>query len=421
LFFALIDFILWVGPGILSGNGTDQINQVIKCFAPGVLKCFAGSISSQELFGLANPAAAIGWSWLLLWLFLSGNLQQRTLGVGLLMPLLQAVLYSALMLVYFANSKGGFGSLADVMTMFTDPGVALAGWAHYLSFDLFVGWYISKHSAAHGINPLLIIPCLVLTFLLGLLPVLILASVIDSRLVLDINIWVKPVKFAIALAIFTMTLSFYANYLPRQWRTSRWFHVYVSVVVFTVVSEMIWLVYAAAIGEPSHFNQTHPILMPIYFLMGFFAIVLTSLSLVIGIGVLRNSERTLHPLLRYSVGYGLIVTFILTMITAGYMSSAPAQSHAVMSAGQAIVDERYAVPLIGWLRGAGDLRVAHFFATHALHAVPLFCWLLVCLLPKRITSKSNTARTTALMVSGGYCVLVLATFVQALFGQAFVN
>jgi len=258
-------------------------------------------------------------------------------------------------------------------------------------------------------------------FLIGLLPVLILAAALDSRLVLDINIWLKPIKFAIALAIYTVTLAFYANFLPQQWRTSRWFAIYVAVVIFTIVSEMIWLVSAAAIGEPSHFNQSHPILMPVYFLMGVFATVLTSLSLVIGIGVLCNTERVLHPLLRYAVGYGLIITFILTVITAGYMSSVPAQSHAVVPAGQSIVDERYAVPLIGWLRGAGDLRVAHFFATHALHGVSLLCWLLVRLLPKRMTSNGNTARTTALVVSGGYCVFVAATFVQALMGQAFVN
>jgi len=137
--------------------------------------------------------------------------------------------------------------------------------------------------------------------------------------------------------------------------------------------------------------------------------------------VLRNSASALHPLLRYSVGYGLVITFILTMITAGYMSSAPAQSHAVVPVGLSVADERYAVPLIGWLRGAGDLRVAHFFATHALHGVPLVCWLLVYLLPKRITSNISTARTTALVVTGGYFVFVAATFVQALLGQAFVN
>jgi len=124
-------------------------------------------LSPHELFQLANPAALIGWIWLLLWLFLPQKLQQKTLRVGLLIPVLLAVLYSAAILLYFSSNTGGFGSLEDVMAMFTNPGVALAGWTHYLSFDLFVGWYLTRHSAAHGINPLLIIPCLVLTFLLG--------------------------------------------------------------------------------------------------------------------------------------------------------------------------------------------------------------------------------------------------------------
>ena len=176
-----------------------------------------------------------------------------------------------------------------------------------------------------------------------------------------------------------------------------------------------------AIGEPSHFNQSHSILAPVYFLMGVFAAIGTSLSLVTGIGVLRNTRTSLSLPLKYCVGYGLIITFILTMITAGYMSGAPAQAHAVLPAGATTASGTLSVPLLGWLREVGDLRVAHFFATHALHGVPLTGWLLVRFLPQDQLSGNSAARTTALALSGGYCVLVVALFIQALNGMAFIR
>lgn len=61
----------------------------------------------------------------------------------------------------------GFGSLAAVMTLFTNPHAALAGWIHYLCFDLFVGaWEVrdaQRRSIPHG----WLLPCLLATLMLG--------------------------------------------------------------------------------------------------------------------------------------------------------------------------------------------------------------------------------------------------------------
>lgn len=124
-------------------------------------------ITPHDLFQIANPAALLGWIWLLLWLFLPAGLQQKTRFIGLVLPLLLAVLYAGSMLVYFAGSTGGFDTLENVMSLFTKPGLVLAGWVHYLTFDLFVGWCISRDSANQSINRLLVVPCLLLTFILG--------------------------------------------------------------------------------------------------------------------------------------------------------------------------------------------------------------------------------------------------------------
>ncbi len=62
---------------------------------------------------------------------------------------------------------GGFGSLQEVMVAFTHPWLVTAGWIHYLAFDLFFGAWEVRDAQRRNINHLLVVPCLVLTFLAG--------------------------------------------------------------------------------------------------------------------------------------------------------------------------------------------------------------------------------------------------------------
>lgn len=116
------------------------------------------------LFQYTGPLAIIGWLFLML-----SPLAPRIadLIAAIAIPALLAVGYTALMLVNWSTAPGGFGALADVMTLFTSPALALAGWVHYLAFDLFVGAWITRTARAEHIPHLFILPCLVLTFLFG--------------------------------------------------------------------------------------------------------------------------------------------------------------------------------------------------------------------------------------------------------------
>lgn len=60
-----------------------------------------------------------------------------------------------------------FGSLSSVMTLFTKEDAVLAGWIHYLAFDLLVGMWMLDLNKALGIHKAIMAPCLVLTFMLG--------------------------------------------------------------------------------------------------------------------------------------------------------------------------------------------------------------------------------------------------------------
>lgn len=121
-------------------------------------------LTSETLFLLCNNAAAIGWIILIL-------TPRFPVFAKLLIPVVLCGLLSAVYLYLvvsdFNGAEGSFTSLAGVAKFFADPKVVLAGWIHYLVFDLFIGCWEVRDSRRHGIHHLLVIPSLILTFLLG--------------------------------------------------------------------------------------------------------------------------------------------------------------------------------------------------------------------------------------------------------------
>lgn len=91
---------------------------------------------------------------------------------SMLYPLAIGVVYSVFALggSFFAPNApegGGFGSLEELAILFSSPPALFAGWIHYLVFDLFVGAWEARDAQKRGVPHLLLIPCLILTCLLG--------------------------------------------------------------------------------------------------------------------------------------------------------------------------------------------------------------------------------------------------------------
>jgi len=83
-------------------------------------------------------------------------------------PLALAFIYA--IYIFQAIQIGGmmdFGSLTSIMALFTEENALLAGWVHYLAFDLLVGMWMLDQNKELRINQLLMAPCLFLTFMLG--------------------------------------------------------------------------------------------------------------------------------------------------------------------------------------------------------------------------------------------------------------
>ncbi len=114
-------------------------------------------------FSTCSSLALLGW--VLLVVFPRQRHARLVAGIGI--PLAIAVVYAVLIALYFGRSEGGFGSLAGVAQLFQNPPLLLAGWVHYLAFDLFIGGWESRDAQHHGVPHLLVVPCLLLTFMLG--------------------------------------------------------------------------------------------------------------------------------------------------------------------------------------------------------------------------------------------------------------
>jgi hypothetical protein len=120
-------------------------------------------MTAEQLFSTLNLIAVAGW---LLLVFLP-RMRWTSTVVPIVMPSLFAVVYVVLKAATLTRSEGGFSSLASVRTLFDNPWLLLAGWTHYLAFDLFIGGWEVRDSQRHSIPHLLIVPALVLTFLFG--------------------------------------------------------------------------------------------------------------------------------------------------------------------------------------------------------------------------------------------------------------
>ena len=239
---------------------------------------------------------------------------------------------------------------------------------------------------------------------LGLIP-LWAAMALDARQFMGESPWLKPVKFHLALGLYTITLAFFARYLPPTMRAGRPWRWFTAAVVVAILAEVAWLSAAAMQNTASHFNTDIPVFTAVYSLMGAVAVLLTSASLVMGVAIWRNPATGLPPALRLSVALGLILTFAATIPVAGYLSSA---------GGHFVGTSTRQMWVMGWSRDAGDLRVAHFLATHALHALPLAGWLAVRALPPRVALAAVWAACAA------YGALIAGTFAQAIMGQPFL-
>lgn len=122
-------------------------------------------LSPDTVFEWANTAALLAW---LLLMIAPGFVLTRWLVRSGLTCLLLALLYATYLFSNFDPSGfEAFSTLEGIMSLNSLPELALAGWVHYLVFDLFVGLWEVSNARKLGLPHWLIIPALLFTFMLG--------------------------------------------------------------------------------------------------------------------------------------------------------------------------------------------------------------------------------------------------------------
>ena len=118
----------------------------------------------EVLFSAAGMIAMLGW----LLLLVSPRIPRWSDRIaGTILPVVLPLGYVALLAIPSVASGGGFGTLADVMLLFSYEQAALAGWVHFLAFDLFLGAWACRTARQEGLSFWLVAPCLPLIFLFG--------------------------------------------------------------------------------------------------------------------------------------------------------------------------------------------------------------------------------------------------------------
>ena len=242
--------------------------------------------------------------------------------------------------------------------------------------------------------------------LIALLPVTFLVSLDDPRQLNDINIWAKPMKFQASAGLHMMTLAFVARYISADVRGKPLVYGLCWVLTFTAITEVAYITIQAARGRYSHWNFETQFESLMYAAMGVGAVTLILGAAVIGLLVYRYPVSDMGQGLRLSILLGMVLGFVTTLVVAGYMS----QNYGHWVGG--IRSDADGLPLVGWVRSGGDLRVSHFFAMHMMQIIPLIGWV--------ADRRSHRPKRIVIVASAVSVGVVVATFIQALSGQPFI-
>lgn len=402
-------------------------------------------------FALGSQLAVLGWVSLILlprWRGLSALL------AGIAIPAALSLGYFALIAVHWHAAKGGFSSLDDVAALFSSRPLLLAGWLHYLAFDLFLGNWILRRAQEEAIPHWLVVPVLIATFLfgpVGYLAFLILRSsfklagedriaraqahlpawlraleldprltaaafgmlllvaptalayAIDDRLLQGVNVWLKPLKFELSLVVYFLTLALVLPLTAKAFQASRLGRYVFWGVVPAGFLEVAYIGWRASRAEASHYNVATFLDASLYNLMGVGAVMITLGSGALAYGLARRDAAPLAPALRWSLILGFGLTCAL-----GLASGATLSANGSHFVGTAPADHPI-LPLFGWSLTIGDLRLAHFLGLHALQVIPAF-GLLVWLL----TRQPRLGTAAVGLFSGAYALVTLTALVAAL-------
>ena len=214
--------------------------------------------------------------------------------------------------------------------------------------------------------------------MLALSPILAIAAGLDERSLFGCSPWDKPLRFALSLGVYSVTMALAAQWLSARTRVWRWLWL-LPVVVGALVFEMTWIVAQAARGVDSHFNNRTAFEDLMFGLMGVGAALLSMGAVWLGIAALRLVLSAAAPKERL-IAWGIALGFVST----GLLLAWTGEALVGVSRSQTAIDAQVLLPVLGWRLDGSALKPAHFVAAHMMQALPLLAmWMAAVEGPQR--------------------------------------
>lgn len=244
---------------------------------------------------------------------------------------------------------------------------------------------------------------------------------LDDRTLLDAPIWLKPLKFAVSIALYAGTWAWLVPMLPPSPRVRR----AAGSIAVVLVLEMVLMTGQVVRGRQSHFNYATPLDAAVFTAMGASITVLATMNIVLALALLRH--RFADPALAVALRIGTVLSLAGILSGVLMVLPRPGQVEAAVDGGPVILgahgvgapDGGASLPITGWSAEAGDLRVAHFVGMHALQTLPLVALALVALAASVPALRDVRRRARLVRIAGlAHGGLFVIALVQALRGQS---
>jgi len=242
---------------------------------------------------------------------------------------------------------------------------------------------------------------------------------VDPRIITGAPAWLKPFKFAISTAVYSLTLAWMFGWLsswPRVRRAVGWTTAVVFVLEVVIIDTQAWR------GTTSHFNVSTTFDAALFFVMGVAIVVQTLVSVAVAVALWRQrfEDRPLGWALRLGMTLtvvGALTGGLMTRPTEAQLADAHAGITMTTSGAHTVggPDDGPGVAVTGWSQDHGDLRIPHFLGLHAIQALAL-----IAIGLGRWRSSEAVRARAVLAASASYAALFVVLLWGALRGQSLV-
>lgn len=194
--------------------------------------------------------------------------------------------------------------------------------------------------------------------------------ILDTRELLGVSVWEKPIKFFISAAIFSFTYSWLSSFITKG---ARWVKLAGLIIAVSLAVELVLISAMAILGITSHFNVSSPTAIVIWSLMATFISIVLFSTIFISLMILFQKQQEFNIKLALALGsintaVGMGLAYLMTWPSAAQLANYQgiAGAHAV-----GVSDGGPGLPFLGWSTVGGDLRVGHFFGLHSIQVAAI--------------------------------------------------